>query len=160
MKSTQAGVTMVELIIAIVVVAISVTGVLGGLAVMVGRSADPMLQAQSLGIADSYMNEILNKPYLDPDTGFICDATTPPATDRPLYDNVCDYQGIALDTVVRDQFYNTIAELSNYSVQVTVTTNSGSELHGITAADAIRVDITVTDPKGDALTLVGYRSRY
>lgn len=160
MNNYQRGVTLVELVIAIVVGGIAIVAVVGGLAALTSRSADPMLHAQGLAAAQSYMAEILNKPFLDPDTGLLCDATVPAASDRPNYDNICDYQGIASDNVIRDQLYSTIDELAAYSIAVVITTNAGTELNGITAADAIRIDITVTLPDNTDLNLTSYRSRY
>ena len=155
----QRGVTLVELIIAIVVIGIAVTAVFFGLANMVGHSADSMVQTQSLMIAKSYLEEVSSRPFTDPDTGDICDTITPDASDRPLYDNICDYLGLAGDTVVRDQNGNEITDLSGYAVSVGIDVNAGSELNGISAADAIKITVTVSSGE-QSTTLIAYRSRY
>ena len=155
----QQGVTLVELVIAIVVIAIAVTAVFFGMANMVGHSADAMVQSQGLLIAQSYLEEIAAKPFLDPDTDDVCDAVIPDASDRPLYNNICDYQGLAGDIVVRDQSGTAISELSNYAVAVNIVLDAGSELNGISAADAIKISVTVSS--GDqSINLIAYRSRY
>lgn len=155
----QRGVTLIELIIAIVVISIALTAVMGGVGLVMGRSADPALRTQAMAIADSYLNEITGRAYFDPDTGVICDATIPAAADRPNYQKVCDFQGIEAVTEVRDATDTAIAELSAYKVLVTITPDSGAELGGIAAADAIRVDIRVNYP-GGFTTLSSYRAAY
>ncbi len=159
-NNAQRGVTLVELVIAIVILGVAVSGIFFGVTSLSSRSADPMLRSQALAIAQSYLEEIRARAFLDPDTGLVCDASTPAANTRPDYDNVCDYQGIVLDNTVRDQFYQTINELSAYQVQVTITPNSGNELNGITAADAIRIDVQVTDPNSQSVILTGYRGNF
>ena len=61
--SSQSGVTLVELVVSIVVIAVGVTGVLMAIQFTTGHSADPMLQQQAVAIADSYMDEILLHSY-------------------------------------------------------------------------------------------------
>jgi len=61
--SPQSGVTLVELVVSIVVIAVGVTGVLMAIQFTTGHSADPMLRQQAVAIADSYMDEILLHSY-------------------------------------------------------------------------------------------------
>jgi len=61
--SSQSGVTLVELVVSIVVIAVGVTGVLMAIQFTTGHSADPMLRQQAVAIADSYMDEILLHSY-------------------------------------------------------------------------------------------------
>lgn len=159
MNGLQRGLTLIELVISIVVVSIALTSVLGAMSLIVGHSADPAIRIQSMSIAKSYIEEITAKSFFDPDTGILCEVTPPPASERPIYDNICDYQGIAAVTTVQDSSNNVIAALSQYSVNVTITPNSGAELNSLPAADAIRIDVQVTSPVGD-YQLTAYRGRY
>ena len=59
----QQGVTLVELIIFIVVVSIGVAGVLIAFNTAVASSADPMLTKQALRLAESTLQEVLQKSY-------------------------------------------------------------------------------------------------
>lgn len=151
----QQGVTLIELVIALVVLSIAGAALLSTYAYLAQHNADPMLTYQASAIAETYLEEVVAKSFDDPVTNTTCPA--PNAGGRASYDNVCDYRGLP-DTVVRDQNGNAIAGLSNYSVAVTITNNVAWQ--GIVAADVLRVDVTVTDPRGHVVVLAGYRTRY
>jgi len=64
----QRGVTLVELVIAIVIVGIAAAALYSAMASITARSADPMLRQQSLMLAEACMEEILGHPFADLDT--------------------------------------------------------------------------------------------
>lgn len=148
----QAGMTLVELVITIVVVGIAAAALYSAMAAIGGRSADPLLRQQSLAIAEAYLEEILLQPFLDPNNA-VCPAA--PAN-RVNFDNVCDYNGLN-DDGARDARGQAIAALANYRVQVVTIPQAWA---GLAAGDVLLVQVTVTDPAGQALRLDGYRSRY
>ncbi|MEZ4290283.1 MAG: prepilin-type cleavage/methylation domain-containing protein [Myxococcota bacterium] len=101
------GASLVEIVVAIVVTSIALSGTLMLVDTTTRRSADPMLERQAISIGESYLEEILQKPFFDPDDGTLCPS---PEADRDRYDNVCDYQG--LDEIgARDQQGDAIAGL-------------------------------------------------
>lgn len=155
----QQGVTLIELVIALVVLSIAGAALLGSYAYLAQHNADPLLTYQATAVAETYLEEILAKSFTDPTddpaTGSAC--PTPNAGGRASYDNVCDYRSLP-DTVVRDQTGAAISGLGDYSVAVSVT--SGVSWQGIAAADVLRVDVSVTDPRGQVVRLAGYRTRY
>ena len=112
----QAGTTLIELVIAIVIVSIAVSAVLMALSMTVGYSADPMIRHQAIAIAEAYLEEIALKAFDDPD-GVDGEAN------RTLYDDVDDYNGL-VDVGARDQFNGALAGLDNYTVTVAVTASS------------------------------------
>ena len=146
----QSGVTLIELIVSIVVIAIAVGGVLGVLTQSVGRSADAMIMSQAVSIAEAYLEEITLKPFVDPDG-------VDGETSRTAFDDVDDYDGL-VDVGARDQFGNAPAALAGYTVTVTVTHSSA--LTSVPSADAERVDVSVTYPPNVVVALTGYRTRY
>ena len=150
MRSRHRGVTLVELVVAITIVAIAVTTILGAFAAVATRSADAMMQQQAIAIGESYLSEILQRWVVDPNG-------TPPNTGRASWDLVDQYNGL-VDVGAHDQFGNPIASLSNYSVSVS--TSQSSALAGVPAAAARRVDITVSYPPSASVTLSGYRTSY
>ncbi len=153
------GVTLIELIIAITIVGIAVTGTLLSINKSVRNSADPLVVQQALAVAEAYMEEILLNPYYDPDLGAgggVCPAVE---ASRDLYDNVCDYDLLS-DVGARDQDNTAIPGLGGYTITVAVETANANldTLNGPT--QVIRVDVNVTDGVVVNFTLSGYRTNY
>jgi MSHA pilin protein MshD len=151
MRSRHRGVTLVELVVAITIVAIAVTTILGAFAAVATRSADAMMQQQAIAIAESYLSEILQRWVVDPNDP----NGTLPNTGRASWDRVDQYN--ALVEAPHDQFGNPIASLSSYSVSVST---SQSALAGVPAAAARRIDITVSYAPSASVILSGYRTSY
>jgi MSHA pilin protein MshD len=145
----QSGMTLIEVVIAIVVIAIAVSAVLGVLARNVGASADAMIVSQGITIAEAYLEEISLKAFADPDGA---DGETV----RASFDDVDDYDGL-VDSGAADQFGNPIPALAGYTVSVSVAASAG--LPGIAAADAYRIDVRVQFPRAVDYTLSAYRTR-
>ncbi|MEZ4484264.1 MAG: prepilin-type N-terminal cleavage/methylation domain-containing protein [Syntrophotaleaceae bacterium] len=143
------GFTLIELVISIVVVSVALGGVLMAINYAVTHSADPMLQHQAVAIAESYLEEILLKPFADPD-GVDGEGS------RALFDDVDDYDGLN-DSGVRDQTGTAIAGLDNYTVVVTV---ASTAFNGIDAANSKKITVTVSHPVGFNMSLTGYRTNY
>ncbi|OEU62108.1 MAG: pilus assembly protein MshD [Desulfuromonadales bacterium C00003094] len=143
------GFTLIELVISIVVVSVALGGVLMAINYTVGHSADPMLQHQAVAIAESYMEEILLKPFADPDG---VDAEI----GRVQFDDIDDYNNL-VDIGARDQADKLIGGLENYTVNVTVV---GTPLNGIGAANSLQITVTVSHPVGFNMRLSGFRTNY
>lgn len=143
------GFTLIELIIAMVIISVALGGVLSVLNYTSLHSADPVLRHQALAIAEAYMEEITLKQYADPDIDG--------EASRALFDDVDDYNGLA-DSGARDQAGNAIAGLDGYNVSVSVAPQNygpaGAEIAGL------RIVVTLTDPAGESLALTGYRADY
>jgi MSHA pilin protein MshD len=141
------GLTLIELVVAMVVIAIALSGVLLVINYTTRHSADPVLRHQAVAIAESYMEEICLKDV-------IADGKE---ANRSLYDDVYDYDGLN-DSGVENAYANAVAGLENYDVSISVTTESfgpsGAQIAGA------RIDVTVTDPAGQELTLSGYCADY
>jgi MSHA pilin protein MshD len=142
------GLSLIELIVAIAIVAAGVTAVLGAHAAIASRSADAMLRQQAVAIAESYLEEILLKPFADPDG---VDAES----GRAEWDDVGDYDGLD-DAGIRDQSGRAIAALAAY--RATVAVQPSTALTGVAAAASRRVDVTVTGPQDVRVVLTGYRT--
>ena len=150
MRGRQLGVTLVELIVAITIVAIAATTILGAMATVASRSADAMVQQQAISIAQAYLDEILQRWVVDPNGN-------PGVSGRANWNTVDAYNGLN-DIGARDQFGNAIGALAGYNVSVSVVNSGG--LGGIGAAAVRRVDVTVTHPPGVTVTLSGYRANF
>jgi MSHA pilin protein MshD len=141
------GVTLVELIVTIVVIAAAVSAVLAVVSATAARSADNLLQAQAVIVGESYLSEILQKPF-----GFDC----APTCTRLQMDKVGDYSGL-VDIGVHDEMGAPVPNLGAYTVRVNVT---NSALGAVPAAQSELVTVTVTSPNGQTLALSGYRTLY
>jgi MSHA pilin protein MshD len=152
MRSTrrERGVTLIELVVSIVVVALAAGAVLGVLARSAATSADAMVLSQAVSIAEAYLEEITLKPFVDPDG-------VDGEVGRANFDDVDDYNGL-VDAGARDQFGNAIPALSGYTVRVTV--SASGALAGIPNTDAERVDVRVTYPPSIDFTVSAYKTRY
>lgn len=148
-----AGLSLIELVVAIVVVAICLTGAFALVDSTTRRSVDPMLERQALAIAEAYLEEILQQSHLDPDEGALCPT---PEADRSLFDNVCDYAGL-VDAGARDQTGRAIEGLDAYRVEIQV--DPAATLGTLTGGtQVLRIDVRVTDPLGRHILLSSYRS--
>jgi MSHA pilin protein MshD len=145
----ERGVTLIELVVSIVIIAIAASAVLGVLSTSVGRSADAMVLSQAVAIAESYLEEISLKPFTDPDG-------TDGEANRVDFDDVDDYDGL-IDVGARDQFGTALASLSQYTVSVSVAASAA--LTSVPSADAERIDVRVTYPPNVSVMLSGYRTR-
>jgi len=139
----QRGVTLVELVVAIVVISVAGAALAGTLAYLNGTGNTSILQAQAQSIANAYLNEIVAKR-------FVADGVE---ASRDQYDDIFDYNGLD-DATARDESGNAAG---NFRVRVAVVAGA---LNGIPAADVRRIDVTVD--YGNAWTVVasGYRTRY
>jgi len=145
----QAGTTLIELVIAIVIVSIAISAVLMVMSMTVGYSADPMIRYQAVAIAEAYLEEISLKAFADPGGG-------DGEASRDLYDDVDDYHGL-VDVGARNQFDAALPGLGNYTVSVTVTQ---SALPSIAASDNYLINVTITHAADINFTLSAYRPNF
>ncbi|MFN3884231.1 MAG: prepilin-type N-terminal cleavage/methylation domain-containing protein [Rhodocyclaceae bacterium] len=148
-KRSGRGFTLVEMIIAIVVIGVGLTGVLAAFNVNVRGSADPLIRKQMLAIAEEMLEEILLKPYA-PGPGTIS------GCNRAAADDVADYNGYA-STGICDIDGNPVAGLAGYGVGVSI--GAGPLTDGATSVPAQRIVVTVSHG-GESLTLVGWRTNH
>ena len=138
----HSGFTLIELIIFIVVVSAGLAGILSVMNTTVKSSADPMVRKQAIALAESVLEEVLQKAFADPDS------TNADETGRTNWDNVDDYDGKTEADLALP------AAVSAYSVRIAV--SDGSAAVGIAARR-----VTVTVSRGtESVTLTGYRTNY
>lgn len=124
------------------------------------KSADPMVQRQSLAIAESLLAEVLQQGTTDSDPDGVADALGPETGESrgsatAPFDHVNDYNGFAM-TGITAMDGSAIAGLSSYSASVVVRAQG---LDNVGANDGWWVEVTVTGPDGRALRLSGWRAR-
>jgi len=155
-KATQRGFTLIELIIFIVVVSAGLAGILSVMNTVVKSSADPMLRKQSIAIAESMLEEVLLKDYINTLGKQSVQSV------RANWTMVIDADGYYTSTGITDPQNVPIVGLEKYNIAVTValaTAADNAQLAALTPA-AYKVTVTVTDPGANTVTLVGYRASY
>jgi MSHA pilin protein MshD len=146
----QSGTTLIELVIAIVIISIASSAILMVFSKTVGSSADPMIRHQAVAIAEAYLEEIALRSFADPD-GVDGEAS------RDLYDDVDDYNGL-VDAGARDQFNAALTGLENYTVTVAVTASSA--LPSIASTDLFLISVTITHAANIDFTISAYRANF
>jgi MSHA pilin protein MshD len=144
-RKDQHGFTLVEAVIAIMIVSVAIAGVISVFVVGAQHSGDPMARVQAQIIGEGYLNEILLKRFYDTTTSKVCPAGAP---SHASY--VCGYNGLSESPV------------TGYTANVTVT-SSGVTLGSLDNSSVIRVlrvDVAVSTPNGETLTFTGYRANY
>lgn len=146
--SRGAGVTLVELIVALVIIGVALGGMVAVFARTTRASVDPMIQQQMAAIADNLMEEILLKPF----------APGPGTNGRINYDDVRDYADYNHDNApgISDVEGNPIPGLEAYTVNVEVKPQA---LTGIPSTDALVVTVTVGHADVPDFVLTGWRTR-
>lgn len=105
-QGRQRGVTLIELVAVIVILAISLAGVTAAISSAISRSSDVMLETRAVALAQSYLDEILSRRFDEnsaprgiPPCRANCTAEVnfgPDGgeTSRADYDDVDDYHGL------------------------------------------------------------------
>lgn len=141
----ERGVTLVELLVSIMVIAVAGSALMGTLGYLSGQGSDYILQAQAQSIADAYLCEITGRSFADPDG-------VDGEGNRQDFDDVDDYNGLNT-TVASDEAGNVIG---NFRVRVNL---SAGGLAAIPAADAWRIDVTV-DYGNTSVLATGFKTRH
>lgn len=149
----QSGMTLIELIIAIVIISVGLAGVLMAFTTTVKNSADPMIYKQMSAIADGMMEEILLKP-------FAVAANVAPANScaRDTFNDVRDYNLYSTANVC-DIGGTAVVALAGYGVGVSAAPPAASPFPGVPAAEVLLIRIDVTHGS-NTYSLTGWRTNY
>ena len=177
-SKNQAGISLIEQIVFILIVGVAVTGVLAVLITTSRASADTLTQKQALAIAEALLEEVQVQPftYCDPDDTLAATALSaagctggaggandesriplaPEGESRATFDNVSDYNGLAVNPIT-DINGTAAVGLDGYSASITVDRQG---IGAIPADEALLITVTVTGPYNTQVALQGYRVRY
>ncbi len=148
LSKSARGFTLVEMIVAIVILGVGLSGLLLTFTTVSRNNADPIIAKQMLAVAEEFMEEITLKPYPPASN------TAPAACARDTYNDVSDYNGYATTGKICDLEGTAIANLNGYSMNVSVVV---SALSGIAATKKITVTVSRDNT---SFTLVGWRTDY
>lgn len=139
-KSGQRGLSLIELLIAIVILSIGLVGILAMLRVTTARSADPLVTKQTVAVADALMEEILSRDFGDYGT------------------YSASFVNAALSGVT---IFN---PANSYQMAVSATASNsfvGAGALSVPSTDVYRIDVSVrAGTNGIAYQLTGYRFHY
>ena len=144
----SAGFTLLEAIVAIVIISVGLAGVLSVFNVNVRNSADPVVRKQLMAIAEEMLEEIALRPY----SGATKESNA--GCGRSTFDDVSDYHLSPANRKVCDVEGIPIAALSGYTLDITVTDVA---MDGAVPAKRIQV---VVARGTDQVTLTTWRTGY
>lgn len=148
----MAGVTLVELIVAIAIIGVALAGLVAAYNRANVASADPLVTQQMLAIAEATMEEVMLKPF--PQAGAVRQAN------RADFDETDDYQAFG-PAPVTDVNGDAMAGMERYRVQVQVDRPGAGgvpAIAGVPSAEARRIRVTVTG-QGQPISLTGWRTK-
>lgn len=146
----QSGVTLVELIVAMVIIGVAVAGVTQVFNLGATSSVNPVLTKQLRAVAEGLMDEIQRQP-------FAASANAAPSAtcSRNTYNDIFDYNNYNPGKVCTING-EAITGLAGITVSVTV---AATDTLGIDNADACLITITATQGT-NIFTLRGWRSNF
>lgn len=154
----SSGFTLIEMVIAIVVIGIGLAGVLLAIDTTVRSSADPLIRKQMLAIAEEILEEALLKPFSTTGTAPTNQETPFAQTpSRMAFDDVSDYHGYQTRGIC-DIAGNAIVGLGAYDLAVRVDNAELGDI-SILSGNARQISVTVSH-SGENLTLSGFRTNY
>ena len=173
---------MIETILFIMIVGVGVTGLASVMNSTLKHSADPMIRKQAIAVAESLLEEIMLQPFTTCDPDSYDAASGACGTAEALgpetiggvkearhsltqpFDNVNDYHGYKMDSGIFSISDGALAigGLENYKAEVSMSdVGNGFGLGGVAdASRVLKINVQVTQPDGETITLTGYRFRY
>ena len=143
MKQLARGFTLIELVLAITIIGVVGTTLMGAMSAVSARSGDSVMASQAAIVANAYLQEVMSQLYLDPNVDG--------ETLRKDFDDVDDYDGFS-EQGASDKTGVAIAGLNDYRISVTV------NLVNWSGVPAKLIVVTVTDPQGRAISMSSYRT--
>lgn len=175
LPSRDAGMTLIELIVFIVIVSVALVGILTALNVTVFRSADPIVQKQAQALAEGLLEEIQTGCFAYCDgadsqlkyatAAASCASTSgdtygPESGETRPYDTVKDYASAvgtatSLNSVLPNE--TGISAPSGYSASVTIAPVALGDIT-LASGDALLIRVTVTAGNVTAIA-EGFKTR-
>lgn len=144
-----AGFTLMEVMFAVLVLSFSVAALTQAVVSAQSHTYEAMHASRAITLAEAMIDEILSKPYEDPEGDITVGPDAGEAT-RVLFDNADDYDGYTEPAgAVMDQslaLYPELYQRFSRSVTATYVTESLPDLGG--DHEGLSVTVTVTDVRG------------
>ena len=158
----RAGMTLIELVMAIVIISVGLAGVMAAFSMVVRGSADPMIHKQMLAIADEMMEEIALKPFTPAGVApanVLKNCTSGIAVaPRTAFNDVSDYNNYQT-TGICNIDGDAITALSAYGISVAVDATATAVLGALPVGSVKKITVTVSHGT-ENMQLIGWRTDY
>jgi MSHA pilin protein MshD len=151
----QRGITLIDLIITIIIIAIAVPPMVGVFITNTRNSTFGVTMARANHLASNLLEEIRSKRW-DENTGAASATLGPDSETRATYDDVDDFHGLN-ETPPKDSLGTTMSGSTGFRQQVSVCYVANTDLNtclGSGTSNYKKITVTVTDPEGRATPLV------
>lgn len=155
-RATCKGFTLIESLIASVVLAVAVVGIAGTLAASYQNSRDEISSAEATQLARQLMEEISARPFKIAEGELNATGWSGGNTNRATYDDISDYDGYTDESTsitMLDGSTQSFGTAGPYTRSVTVTTGTVPVGHAPPPVDFKHVKVTVTRPRRPAIVL-------
>jgi len=153
-RNRSEGFTLMEVMFAMMVLSFSVAALTQAIVSGQSHTYEAMHSSRAVALAEAMIDEVLSKPYDDPEGELTVGPDTGEAS-RDLFDNADDYDGlIEAAGAVQDQSltaYPQLYQRFGRSVTATYTTENLPDLGG--NHNGLTVTVTVTDQNGRVWTI-------
>ena len=170
--STERGLSLIETIMAIVIIALAVAGIMTVFFQNVQRGSRPLLATKAAVLGQAMMDEILLKRW-DEDTPLgggriatgLANIGTEGETTRPGFDDVDDYNGYS-DGVPGEPLQNELGEdissgFTGFSRSVIVAFGKPTGAPaGIPVNDYKKITVQVTNPMGETIAFTAVKTNF
>lgn len=152
--ASQRGFTLIEMIIAIVIIGVALAGLVSVMSTTVGRSGDPVIRKQALVAAEQMLEEIMLLPHEVQANG----AVGAGCARRLAFNDVRDFEGYT-ESGLCGPTGTAVAELADYALSVQVSAGQALPAAGgaPAVANALRVVVTVASGR-ESVALTGWRT--
>jgi MSHA pilin protein MshD len=149
----QAGISLIELIMFIVIISIALAGIMLVMNQTTSHGADTLIRKQAVAVVESLLEEIASKPFSGTFPGPYTQAN------RASFDAVSNYNGFATTGVFpADGTLVAVSGLGQYNVSASVVPLAA--WGNIPAGSAVSITVQVTSPVGSPVIATGYRTHY
>jgi MSHA pilin protein MshD len=136
-KRSARGVTLIELIVAIVIFGIAATSLMGAMSAIAKNSAERMVRDQAEAIAYAYLERVVGQPF----------------------NTIHNWNGMN-QSGAYDQFGNLITDQYQIAITAQNVNGFGTAVKTVPAANVFRIDVRVSHPSGVSVLLTAFRTQH
>lgn len=162
-QARTSGITLIEVVMAILVLAVAIPPVAGLYREVSAQSVDHTLQTVATVYADALMHEIVSKSFEDPDVAAGSFGTE--ESNRSAYDDIDDFDGMShspperMNGVQLDEYAGLTRSVTVHNVKANDPDPTTPQADGSTNMKRITVTVAWKGGRGGEITLATLRSK-